>query len=199
MEQFGKKASVNDCVLFAASRALRRRKQLNARYDEKLRERVEFDAVDVSVSVAAPTGLVTPIVFNCDEKTVSQIGEDVKRLAKKAKENKLKPSEMTGGSFTVSNLGMLAVDAFYAIQNPPQCAILAVGSTKGRAVVDRSNTNNETISSSSDFLSESALTERRFLTATLSVDKRCVDESDAAEWLEVFADIFENADERFVV
>ena len=115
MQEHETKVSVNDCILYAASKALRRVRKVNSRYDEKLGKRMEFDTVDISVAVAAPTGLVTPIVFNADNKSVSKIGQDVRRLAGKAKDGKLKPSEMIGGSFTISNLGMFSVDSLSLI------------------------------------------------------------------------------------
>ena len=86
--------------------------------------------VDISVAVATPTGLITPIVFNADRLQVEQISNNVRELAGRAKENKLKLNEFQGGTFTISNLGMFGITHFTAIINPPQTAILAVGGTQ---------------------------------------------------------------------
>lgn len=201
MKEHEKKVSVNDCILYAASKALRRVKKVNSRYDEKLGERVEFDTVDISVAVAAPSGLVTPIVFNADNKTVSEISQDVRRLAAKAKDGKLKPSEMIGGSFTLSNLGMFSVDSFQAIQNPPQGAILAVGRGTERVVVSKDAKGDENDDNGGDepatgaLFREDQLTTQLSISATLSVDNRCMDEADASEWLEAFADEMRKAED----
>ena len=204
MQEHETKVSVNDCILYAASKALRRVGKVNSRYDEKLGERMEFDTVDISVAVAAPSGLVTPIVFNADNKSVSEIGQDVRRLAGKAKDGKLKPSEMIGGSFTISNLGMFSVDSFQAIQNPPQGAILAVGRGTERVVISKSARSD---SSSNDedgdvdkpatgaLFSEDQLSTQLSISATLSIDNRCMDEADASEWLEAFADEMRKAED----
>ena len=204
MQEHETKVSVNDCILYAASKALRRVRKVNSRYDEKLGKRMEFDTVDISVAVAAPTGLVTPIVFNADNKSVSEIGQDVRRLAGKAKDGKLKPSEMIGGSFTISNLGMFSVDSFQAIQNPPQGAILAVGRGTERVVISKSARSD---SSSNDddgdvdkpatgaLFSEDQLSTQLSISATLSIDNRCMDEADASEWLEAFADEMRKAED----
>ena len=203
MQEHETKVSVNDCILYAASKALRRVGKVNSRYDEKLGKRMEFDTVDISVAVAAPSGLVTPIVFNADNKSVSEIGQDVRRLAGKAKDGKLKPSEMIGGSFTISNLGMFSVDSFQAIQNPPQGAILAVGRGTERVLISKSARSD---SSSNDddgdvdkpatgaLFSEDQLSTQLSISATLSIDNRCMDEADASEWLEAFADEMRKAE-----
>ena len=202
MQEHETKVSVNDCILYAASKALRRVRKVNSRYDEKLGKRMEFDTVDISVAVAAPTGLVTPIVFNADNKSVSEIGQDVRRLAGKAKDGKLKPSEMIGGSFTISNLGMFSVDSFQAIQNPPQGAILAVGRGTERVIVSESargsmkaEDDEDEAATTGALFSEDQLTTRLSISATLSIDNRCMDEADASEWLEAFADEMRNADD----
>ena len=83
----------------------------------------EFKAVDVSIAVSTPDGLITPIVFNADAKGLLEISKDTKELANKAREKKLQPAEFVGGTFTVSNLGMFGVDHFSAIINPPQVSV----------------------------------------------------------------------------
>ena len=162
---------------------------------------MEFDTW-IFQEIAAPSGLVTPIVFNADNKSVSEIGQDVRRLAGKAKEGKLKPSEMMGGSFTISNLGMFSVDSFQAIQNPPQGAILAVGRGTERVIVSESargsmkdEDDEDEAATTGALFSEDQLTTRLSISATLSIDNRCMDEADASEWLEAFADEMRNADD----
>jgi pyruvate dehydrogenase E2 component (dihydrolipoamide acetyltransferase) len=93
-----------------------------------------YNYVDVSVAVASPTGLITPIVTDADMKGLSAISQEVKELAAKAKEGRLQPHEFQGGTFSVSNLGMFGISSFSAIINPPQSCILAVGASEQRVV-----------------------------------------------------------------
>lgn len=93
-----------------------------------------YHNVDVSVAVSTDAGLITPIVFNADTKGLVQISKDVKTLAAKAREGKLKPHEFQGGTITISNLGMFGIKNFAAIINPPQSIILAVGTTETRLI-----------------------------------------------------------------
>ena len=129
----GTKVSVNDCVLRAVALALSEVPAANAFWDDSSQSIKPSPAVDVCVAVATEGGLFTPIVKDANNKSLSQISADVRRLATKAKENKLLPEEYVGGSFSVSNLGMFGVEKFSAIVNPPQGGILAVGG--GRQVV----------------------------------------------------------------
>ena len=119
----GTKVSVNDLVIKASALALRDVPSVNQNA-EASRE----GNVDISVAVATPSGLITPIVKDADALSVSEINGCVKDLAARAFENKLKPEEFMGGSFTISNLGMFGISQFSAVINPPQAAILAVGS-----------------------------------------------------------------------
>ena len=178
MDASGVKVSVNDCVMYAVGRALREVPELNAGWDEAAGGKRAYESVDVCVAVATDDGLITPIVTRADEKTLTEIGADVKGLAKKAREGALKPHEFMGGSFSVSNLGMFGVDAFSAILNPPQGAILAVGAGKDRVV-----------------LVEGQPSTVQTMTATVSADRRVVDEADAARWLDAFAGQFKKTAE----
>merc|ERR1712190_696580 len=99
----------------------------------------KYGYVDISVAVATPSGLITPIIKDADRKSLSQISAEMKDLATRAKENKLLPEEFQGGTFTISNLGMFGVSNFTAIINPPQSCILAVGGAKQKLVADDSN------------------------------------------------------------
>lgn len=121
----GIKVSLNDFVIKAASLSLRSVPQINVQW--KGDKVCSISTVDVSVAVATQSGLITPIIFNADRLGLQDISLRVQELASKAKENKLKPEEFMGGTFTISNLGMFGISHFTAIINPPQTAILAVG------------------------------------------------------------------------
>ena len=122
----GPKVSVNDILLRCVAQALRDVPDVNAQWagDSVLRK----GAVDVGVAVALPDGLITPVIRGADQKTIAEIGAEVRALAIRAREGKLGAEEYTGGTFTVSNLGMFDIEHFTAILNPPEAAILAVGS-----------------------------------------------------------------------
>ena len=136
-EQAGKrgvKVSYNDLLLKAVAQALVDVPECNAAWqgDSILRR----GAVDISVAVALPEGLITPVIRSAETKSVRQIAAEVRELAGRAKEGKLMPEEYTGGSFSVSNLGMFEIDHFTAILNPPEAGILAVGSVQQVPVVE---------------------------------------------------------------
>ncbi|OEL18887.1 Dihydrolipoyllysine-residue acetyltransferase component 1 of pyruvate dehydrogenase complex, mitochondrial, partial [Dichanthelium oligosanthes] len=133
-EQHGIKVSVNDIVIKAVAIALRNVPEANAYWNSEKEEAQKCDSVDISIAVATEKGLMTPIIRNADQKTISAISSEVKQLAEKARAGKLAPSEFQGGSFSISNLGMYPVDHFCAIINPPQSGILAVG--RGNKVVE---------------------------------------------------------------
>jgi pyruvate/2-oxoglutarate dehydrogenase complex dihydrolipoamide acyltransferase (E2) component len=127
-------------------------------------------AIDISVAVATKNGLFTPIVTEANRKSLTEISKTVKSLAQKAKENKLKPEEFQGGSFSVSNLGMFGVDSFSAIINPPQACIMAVGGARKVAKFMPSG-------------EPGTVTE---MTVTLSADSRVYDGQTAADFLHAF-------------
>ncbi|XP_058108898.1 dihydrolipoyllysine-residue acetyltransferase component 1 of pyruvate dehydrogenase complex, mitochondrial isoform X2 [Magnolia sinica] len=133
-EQHDVKVSVNDIVIKAVALALRNVPEANAYWNDEKGEATLCDSVDISVAVATEKGLMTPIVRNADQKTLSAISLEVKALAEKARSGKLTPNEFQGGTFSISNLGMYPVDNFCAIINPPQACILAVG--RGNKVVE---------------------------------------------------------------
>ena len=127
------KFSLNDFVLKAAAEAVRRVPAVNASFEgDSIRQ---FADVQLSFAVAIAEGLITPIVREAQNKSLLQISAEAKSLAVKAKDGKLKPEEFQGGTFTVSNLGMLGIDSFSAIINPPQACILAVGNIVKKPVV----------------------------------------------------------------
>ncbi|KAK8662238.1 hypothetical protein V6N13_091825 [Hibiscus sabdariffa] len=121
------KVSVNDIVIKAVAIALKNVPEANAYWDVEKGEIILCDSVDISIAVATEKGLMTPIVRNADQKSISSISSEVKQLAEKARAGKLLPNEFQGGTFSISNLGMFPVDHFCAIINPPQAGILAVG------------------------------------------------------------------------
>jgi pyruvate dehydrogenase E2 component (dihydrolipoamide acetyltransferase) len=132
------KLSLNDFVLKAAAEAVRRAPAVNASFEgDAIRQ---FADVQLSFAVAIAEGLITPIIREAQNKSLVQISAEAKSLAAKAKEGKLKPEEFQGGTFTVSNLGMLGIDSFFGIINPPQAAILAVGNIVKKPVVGPNDT-----------------------------------------------------------
>jgi pyruvate dehydrogenase E2 component (dihydrolipoamide acetyltransferase) len=167
------KLSVNDFVIRAAAAALRKVPAANAAWsDEGV---VMFDAVDISVAVAIPGGLITPIIRHADGKGLAAISNEMKGLAARAKEGKLKLEEFQGGTFSISNLGMFGIKDFAAVINPPQGCILAVGAGEQRPVVKNS-----------------ALAIATVMSVTLSVDHRVVDGAIGAEFLAAFKKLIED-------
>lgn len=132
-DKFDTKVSVNDIVIKVVAVALKSVPGANAYWDSEKGESVLCDSVDISIAVATEKGLMTPIIRNADQKSISSISLEVKELAEKARTGKLKPHEFQGGTFSISNLGMFPVDHFCAIINPPQAGILAIG--RGNQVV----------------------------------------------------------------
>ncbi|ESQ48601.1 hypothetical protein EUTSA_v10020481mg [Eutrema salsugineum] len=166
----GKRISVNDLVIKAAALALRKVPQCNSSWtDEYIRQ---FSNVNINVAVQTENGLYVPVVKDADKKGLSTIGEEVRFLAQKAKENSLKPEDYVGGTFTVSNLGgPFGIKQFCAVINPPQAAILAIGSAEKR-VVAGSGPDQFNVAS--------------YMSVTLSCDHRVIDGAIGAEWLKAF-------------
>lgn len=126
------KISANDIIVLAIAKALKRNPSINASWiDGKIRQ---YNNVDVSVAVSIDGGLITPIVKNADQKGLLEISKEIKQLAAKARDGKLTPDEYTGGSISVSNLGMFGVSEFQSIINPPQSCIAAVGAIEDAVV-----------------------------------------------------------------
>ena len=167
------KLSVNDFVIKAAALALRRVPKVNASFTEE--GVVLYDDVDISVAVAIPDGLITPIIRKADQKGLAAISSEMKELSARARAGKLKPEEFQGGGFSISNLGMFGIRDFSAVINPPQGAILAVGAGEPRPIVK-----------------EGALAIATLMTCTMSVDHRVVDGALGAEWLAAFKAIVES-------
>jgi pyruvate dehydrogenase E2 component (dihydrolipoamide acetyltransferase) len=132
-EVHGAKLSVNDLIIKAAALALRRIPECNAAWtDEGI---VHHSRVDIGMAVAVQDGLLTPVIRSADLKTLGQIAAEAQELAKRARDRKLKPDEMSGSTFSISNLGMMGIREFSAIINPPEAAILAVGAVRKEPVV----------------------------------------------------------------
>jgi pyruvate dehydrogenase E2 component (dihydrolipoamide acetyltransferase) len=127
------KVSFNDLVVKACAKALTRFPLVNASFTPDAI--ITHTEVNIGVAVAIPDGLIVPVVRNADRKSLSEISREVKDLAGRAKEKKLRPEEFTGSTFSISNLGMMDVAEFTAIINPPESAILAVGSVRKEPVV----------------------------------------------------------------
>lgn len=165
--------TINDLVIKAAAATLRRVPTVNAAWTDD--GMVLFDDVDISVAVAIPDGLITPIVRRADQKGLSTISREMKDLAGRARAGKLRPEEFQGGGFSISNMGMFGVTEFAAIINPPQAAILAVAAGQKRPVVKGDSLAIATV-----------------MTCTLSVDHRVVDGALGAQWLREFKRIVED-------
>jgi pyruvate dehydrogenase E2 component (dihydrolipoamide acetyltransferase) len=129
------KVSYNDVLILAVGRALRDNPAVNASWSADAITR--HGRVDVGVAVALPQGLITPVLRDADKKTLSQVSAEVRELAKRAKDQKLAPEEYTGSTFTISNLGMMDIEHFTAIINPPEAAILAGGAIQQVPVVGK--------------------------------------------------------------
>lgn len=172
LEAEGVKLSVNDFVLKASAEALRRVPGVNASWTGTGIQ--YFGAAHVSFAVAIEDGLITPVIRDAHTKSVFAISAEAKPLGKRAKEKKLKPDEFTGGTFCVSNLGMMGVTKFSAIINPPNSAILAVGTTVTKPVVKNG-----------------AIVVGQTMTLTLSCDHRVVDGALGAQFLAAIKDLLE--------
>jgi pyruvate/2-oxoglutarate dehydrogenase complex dihydrolipoamide acyltransferase (E2) component len=173
------KVSVNDFVLKACALALRDVPEVNASYSPTTQVVRPNPTIDVSVAVATPTGLITPIVPNVDQIGLFDITEKVRDLATRARLGKLTPNEYQGGTFTVSNLGMFGIDEFSAVINPPQAAILAVGGGSQRVIAS-------TYDDSRSLNDQPKPQIRTVMTAKLSADRRVVDEATAAMFMQAF-------------
>ncbi|MEM8833273.1 MAG: pyruvate dehydrogenase complex dihydrolipoamide acetyltransferase [Pseudomonadota bacterium] len=167
------KLSVNDFILKACANALQAYPAANVSWNEDaVRQYVHSD---ISVAVSTPNGLITPIVKQAENKGLREISAEVKDLAGRAREGKLKPEEFQGGTFSLSNLGMYGIKEFGAIINPPQACILAVGAGEKKPYVDGND-----------------VKIGMFMTCTLSVDHRAVDGAVGAEFLQVLKTYIEN-------
>jgi pyruvate dehydrogenase E2 component (dihydrolipoamide acetyltransferase) len=155
----------NDMVVKAVALALREFPRVNGAFVDGRWEL--YSRVNVGVAVAGSDALVVPTVFDADQKSLGAIARDARQLAAKVRDGSVTPPELSGGTFTVSNLGMYGIDSFVAVINPPQAAILAVGAVAKRAVVD----------------GDGRIVARDTMTATLACDHRILYGADGAEFL----------------
>jgi len=174
------KVSVNDFIIRSSALALRDVPEVNSRYNPKTVALITNPSVDVSVAVATPTGLITPILFQTDKMGIQDISNHVKDLASRAREGKLLPEEYQGGTFCISNLGMFGISEFSAVINPPQAAILAVGGGVPTVVPTP-------FDEDKDIQDQKKPRIQTIMMARLSADRRVVDEATAALFLSVFS------------
>lgn len=167
------KVSVNDLIIRAIAVALNQVPEANVTWDDKAMR--QYDHVDIAVAVATPRGLVTPVVRNVESKTIREIAANVKELAGRGRDGKLRPEEYQGGTTSVSNLGMFGVEEFSAIINPPQSTIFAVGAGEERVVPIDGKPGIATM-----------------MSVTMSVDHRAIDGAVGAQLLAAFKAIVEN-------
>ncbi|WP_284125506.1 pyruvate dehydrogenase complex dihydrolipoamide acetyltransferase [Parerythrobacter aestuarii] len=173
LEADGVKLSVNDLLIKALARALQRVPKCNVSFQGD--ELFEYSRQDISVAVAAPSGLITPIIRDAGRKGLAQISTEMKELAGKAKDGKLQPHEFQGGTASLSNLGMFGTKQFDAVINPPQAMILAVGAGEQRPWVE-----------------DGQIVPATVMSATGSFDHRAIDGADGAQLMEAFKQLCEN-------
>jgi pyruvate dehydrogenase E2 component (dihydrolipoamide acetyltransferase) len=165
--------SFNDVLIRAAAQALRQHPWVNAWWmDDRVRQ---WNEVHIGVAVAIEDGLITPVIRNADQKSLREIASEVRELAGRARDKKLKPDEYTGATFSISNLGMFGIDEFTAVINPPEAAILAVGRIEPRAVVV-----------------EGEIMVRRRMRLTMSCDHRVIDGATGAAFLKTLVSMLEH-------
>ncbi|MGQ9565199.1 MAG: dihydrolipoamide acetyltransferase family protein [Candidatus Bathyarchaeales archaeon] len=171
-----KQFSYTELLVKAVALALRKHRFLNSTLTEDEKIRV-YENINVGVAVATEQGLIVPVVHNADQKAVAEIASELKELAVKAREGKLAKEDVTGGTFTITNLGMYGVDLFTPIINPPEAAILGVGRIANKPIVEGKE-----------------ITIKPIMTLSLSYDHRIVDGAPAAQFLQEIKKILETAD-----
>ena len=169
----GGKVSFNDIVIKATALALIKHRACNAWFQE---DHIRYwNEVHIGMAVAVEDGLITPVIRNADVKSLAEIGREAKELADKARSRRLQPSEYTGATFSVSNLGMFDIDQFTAVINPPEAGIIAVGSIVQKPVV-----------------LDGQVTGRRRMRLTMSCDHRVIDGATGAAFLQTLKQMLEN-------
>lgn len=164
LEPDGNKVSLNDLIIKAVAMTLRRHPEINVSWTDK--EVLYHQVVDISVAVAVEDGLMTPVVRDADRKGIAQIAAEVRDLAERARDRKLAPEDMTNGTFSISNLGMFGIEEFTAVINPPEAAIIAVGTIRHEPIVENGE-----------------LTVGRRMRFTMSCDHRAIDGATGAKFL----------------
>jgi len=165
-------------IMKATATALSRHPEVNAHWmGDRIRH---FNRVHLGMAVAIENGLITPVIFDADQKRMSEISTEARALAKRARDRKLKPEEYTGATFSVSNLGMFGIDQFTAIINPPEAGILAVGGVEEKPV------------SGTAYGKPGELVIRKRMRVTLSCDHRVIDGATGAIFLQTLRRLIEN-------
>ena len=155
--------------------ALEKHPEINAGFNSRDNKIIHFKSVDISIAISIDDGLITPIIFHANAKSLHDLSFETKRLAIKARSKKLQPEEYQGGSFTISNLGMFKVESFYPVINPPQAAILGVGGIKSVPVIRGGQ-----------------VVCGNVLKLTLAADHRVIDGADGAKFLHTLKTLLEN-------
>jgi len=171
----GLEFTVNDFIVKATATALKSHPDINVSYDAERELLIQYPAIDICVAVTVAGGLFTPVIRDADTKPLAALSAEIKTLATRARDGKLKPEEFLGGSFTISNLGMFGVTSFDSIINPPQGAILAVGTIQEKPIVKNG-----------------AVTIGKLVMLTLSCDHRIIDGAQAAGFLKSLKTFLEN-------
>ena len=169
------KISVNDLIIKCVATALKKHPEININWTDNAI--LQFENADISVAVATEAGLITPIIKNAGNISVEEISSEMKRLSDLAHNNKLMPSDYQGGTFSISNLGMLGIKDFTAVINPPQCAILAVGGLQTR--VDEN---------------DGKAVFSKIISVTMSCDHRAIDGAIGARFLQTLSEIVKTAE-----
>ena len=169
------KISVNDLIIKCVATALKKHPEININWTDNAI--LQFENADISVAVATEAGLITPIIKNAGNISVQEISSEMKRLSDLAHNNKLMPSDYQGGTFSISNLGMLGIKDFTAVINPPQCAILAVGGLQTR--VDEN---------------DGKAVFSKIISVTMSCDHRAIDGAVGARFLQTLSEIVKAAE-----
>jgi pyruvate dehydrogenase E2 component (dihydrolipoamide acetyltransferase) len=168
--------SYNDFIVKAVALALRQFPRVNGAYRDGAVE--TYSRINVGVAVAADDALVVPTILDADRLSLGEISRRSRELAERVRDGSIAPAELAGGTFTVSNLGMYGIDSFSAVINPPQAAILAVGSLKARAIVDE----------------DGNLAARPTILLTLACDHRVLYGADGARFLARVRELLERPD-----
>jgi pyruvate dehydrogenase E2 component (dihydrolipoamide acetyltransferase) len=169
----GPRVSFNDIIIKVVAQALRRHRECNAWWqNEYIRY---FNDVHISIAVSVEEGLITPVIRNAHLKSLREIAAEGRELAQLARERKLRPEEYSGGTFSISNLGMLDIDQFTAVINPPEAGILAVGSITARPVI-----------------MDGEIQVRKRMQVTMSCDHRVIDGATGSRFLQTVKQMLEN-------
>ncbi|MBT5662309.1 MAG: 2-oxo acid dehydrogenase subunit E2 [Alphaproteobacteria bacterium] len=170
------KISVNDLIIKCVATTLKKHPEININWSDNAI--LQFENADISVAVATEAGLITPIIKNAGNISVQEISSEMRRLSDLAHNNKLMPSDYQGGTFSISNLGMLGIKDFTAVINPPQCAILAVGGLQTKVSEDEGNA-----------------VFSKIISVTMSCDHRAIDGAVGARFLQTLSEVVKTAED----